>query len=457
MMMTDDRKSPWYRPTPSWLLFGLLAAEGFLMLSERFEWFAFGKHKGWPVLICLGVVGGVLALALLCLLACVLFRRRFQFTIRSLLVLTFAVAVACSWLAVEMQQARRQRELVEWFHQRLGDRVCLLYVLPSNMPLAPVPPARPGWLEGLLGEDFVADVVYASFCCGPAVSGGPNNPPVPLGDAEFMRLRQFTRLRELNLSATGITDADLKHLAGLRRLEDLRLYDNPRITGSGLACLAQMHSLKMLGLSFTSIGDAGLGCLPEIPSLRSLELMRTPITDAGLERLSTLRGLENLDILETRVTEEGADWLRRELHSCVVWQGWGGDRGDTPLTLIVSKERFGGGGGATQASRAVAAAAKPGTPRDDKDSPLRPSQLPFGAVGVFGDKLLLSEDAEPCSLDSSVAGWHLADPARGTIAPLWSPIGLKAASAKGEGQETPFRPRRLAMACGVGAALGIRR
>ena len=50
----------------------------------------------------------------------------------------------------------------------------------------------------------------------------------------------------------------------------------------------------------------------------------------------------------------------------------------------------------------------------------------------------------------SRAAWTLRSPAgisptpRGTIAPLWSPIGLKAASAKGEGQETPFRPRRLA-------------
>ncbi len=60
-------KFPLYRPAPRWLLLGLLAAEGFLMLSERFEWFAFGKHKGWPVLICLGAVGGVLSLGLLCL------------------------------------------------------------------------------------------------------------------------------------------------------------------------------------------------------------------------------------------------------------------------------------------------------------------------------------------------------------------------------------------------------
>ena len=172
-------KFPLYRPAPRWLLLGLLAAEGFLMLSERFEWFAFGKHKGWLVLICLGAVGGVLSLGLLCLLACVLFRRRFQFTIRSMLVLTFAIAVACSWLAVEMQQARKQRELLEWFHQRWGGRVWLIYCLVEDVPAGPAPTSQPGWLEELLGQDFFADVIYASF------SGGQDSPPATLSDSDL--------------------------------------------------------------------------------------------------------------------------------------------------------------------------------------------------------------------------------------------------------------------------------
>jgi len=30
--------------------------EGFLLLSERFRWFAFNEQQGWPVLIAIGVV-----------------------------------------------------------------------------------------------------------------------------------------------------------------------------------------------------------------------------------------------------------------------------------------------------------------------------------------------------------------------------------------------------------------
>ncbi len=40
-------------------------------------------------------------------------RWRFQFGIRSLLVLTAAVAVACSWLAVNLQRAKKQKAAVE--------------------------------------------------------------------------------------------------------------------------------------------------------------------------------------------------------------------------------------------------------------------------------------------------------------------------------------------------------
>jgi len=44
----------------------------------------------------------------------------FQFSIRSLLVLVITVAVPCSWLAVEMQQAITQKEAVEGLAEQGG-------------------------------------------------------------------------------------------------------------------------------------------------------------------------------------------------------------------------------------------------------------------------------------------------------------------------------------------------
>ena len=55
----------WYRLTPDRVVIGMLAAEGFLLLSERFRWFAFNQHKGWTVLVALATVGLTLLLMLL--------------------------------------------------------------------------------------------------------------------------------------------------------------------------------------------------------------------------------------------------------------------------------------------------------------------------------------------------------------------------------------------------------
>ena len=89
-------KLRWYRLTPERLLMGLLAVEGLLLLSERFRWFAFNERKGWTVLIAVAAVGLAGLCTLLWFAVALLLRRPFQFSIRSLLVLTVAVAIPCS-------------------------------------------------------------------------------------------------------------------------------------------------------------------------------------------------------------------------------------------------------------------------------------------------------------------------------------------------------------------------
>jgi hypothetical protein len=98
-----------FRPTPAWLVLASLAVTGFLFLSEWFQWFAFDSHKGWIVLIAVAGVLAVLVVMLLWWLVALVFRLRFQYSIRSLLALTLAVALPFSWLAMEMQQLRDAR------------------------------------------------------------------------------------------------------------------------------------------------------------------------------------------------------------------------------------------------------------------------------------------------------------------------------------------------------------
>ena len=59
-MTTRTPNRRWHHLTPDRLFIGLLVVQVFLLLSERFKWFAFNERKGWTVLIAVGVVVRVL-------------------------------------------------------------------------------------------------------------------------------------------------------------------------------------------------------------------------------------------------------------------------------------------------------------------------------------------------------------------------------------------------------------
>ena len=95
-----------YRPTPGRCLAALLVVEGLLWLSERFCWLSW--HIGYAVLTAVALVAVALVGMSLWFAASLLFRWRFQFSIRSLLVLAVAVAIPCSWIAVERERAKKE-------------------------------------------------------------------------------------------------------------------------------------------------------------------------------------------------------------------------------------------------------------------------------------------------------------------------------------------------------------
>ncbi len=68
-MAESKPKRRWYHLSPDRLIVGLLAVEGFLFLSEWFQWFAFNEKKGWTVLIAVAAVCVAVLIMLLWLLA----------------------------------------------------------------------------------------------------------------------------------------------------------------------------------------------------------------------------------------------------------------------------------------------------------------------------------------------------------------------------------------------------
>ena len=138
--MADTTSKPrWYCPTPGWLVVLLLATTGFLYLSERFQWFSFNSHTGWTVLLAVASVGVVLLLMLPWLVAALIVRWRFQFSIRSLLLLVVAVALPFSWLAVEMKKARDNKKALNEI-QSVGGSFAYQLVWPE-------------WVRRFVGDD----------------------------------------------------------------------------------------------------------------------------------------------------------------------------------------------------------------------------------------------------------------------------------------------------------------
>jgi hypothetical protein len=203
-------------------------------------------------------------------------RRWFQYSLRSLFLLTFLVSLGMSWFAVRMKRAREQGEAVEWIRKGGGSVVYdYQYEVPYSGPPGPV------WLRNLLGTDFFATAVHVCFF------------PSSVSDAGLEHLKGLTQLRELDLRFSPVGDNGLKYLNGLARL-------------------------RTLDLSDTNVTDAGSEHLKRMTHLQTLNLEDAQVTDAGLEHLKGLTQLKMLILLGTHVTDDGVNRLQKALPNCQV-------------------------------------------------------------------------------------------------------------------------------------------
>jgi len=157
----DSRPSSAHRhlAAPGRLLVALLAVESLLWLSTWLPWPAW--HKGYAVLVASAVVAAALLLMTLWFAVSLLFRLRFQFSLRSLQILVAVVALPCSWMATEIRAAKRQKETVQAMAGQ-GARAYYDYQCDDSGDL--IPAARAGvsnWLLVLFDEDFFTKVVQA--------------------------------------------------------------------------------------------------------------------------------------------------------------------------------------------------------------------------------------------------------------------------------------------------------
>jgi thiol-disulfide isomerase/thioredoxin len=148
----------------------------------------------------------------------------------------------------------------------------------------------------------------------------PGNPVVEVDlsgstvtDDDLRLVGNLAELRTLNLHRTGISDAGVEHLKGLRHLTTLTI-GNTRITNAGLKALTALEQLELIGLHGTRINDEGVIHLKAFPQLKSLFLSKSEVTDEGLKTVKGLAGLELLWLAESRITDAGLAELARLPH-----------------------------------------------------------------------------------------------------------------------------------------------
>ena len=131
-----------------------------------------------------------------------------------------------------------------------------------------------------------------------------------------------SRLREISLANTAVTDAQLAYLEQAPNLEKLSL-ETTQVGDAGARSLAKLTALVDLNLNQTTITDAGLkplaalklrrlsldhtlvNSLPDLPAtLVELELAGTAASMDALQHIASITGLQRLNLSYTDITDE---------------------------------------------------------------------------------------------------------------------------------------------------------
>jgi hypothetical protein len=176
-------------------------------------------------------------------------RRWYQFSLWTLFVLTFIVAIPSMLIGRKVEQKRQQLAAVEAI-RRLGGYAVFNYEFDDRTGETHSQPPGPLWLREFLGENYLAEVERVTL-------NGVN-----VKDDDLKSLEALTSLEYLDLMNTSITNNGLLHLKGLTRLKAL-LICNTQIDDSGIDILKGLTTLEWLLVGRSRVSDAGLNRLKE--------------------------------------------------------------------------------------------------------------------------------------------------------------------------------------------------
>ncbi|MCE9553694.1 MAG: hypothetical protein K8T91_10030 [Planctomycetes bacterium] len=182
---------------------------------------------------------------------------RFQFSLRTLLIVTTVCASLFAVLARWSYKAQQQREAVE----ALQGKMCLVkYDFQQYDVMAEGPSHWPSWLVNVLGVDYFASAREFGPVPGTYAVDNDGRCYRDINDDSLQHVKALQTLHVLNLGRSFVTDAGLEHLKGLTELQSLVL-DTTHVTDAGLEHLKELKAMQYLSLQKTKVNDAGVARL----------------------------------------------------------------------------------------------------------------------------------------------------------------------------------------------------
>jgi internalin A len=132
-----------------------------------------------------------------------------------------------------------------------------------------------------------------------------------VGDADLRHLGELPELSDLDLSLTHITDQGMSETRTLPGVTELNLYFAEYVTDEGIASIKDWKKLRILNLHGTKVSDTALEHIAGISTLESLNVGSTLMTDVGLERLTSLPNLKELTMGGNELGDAGLQALRQ--------------------------------------------------------------------------------------------------------------------------------------------------